>query len=70
MAKKLYIIGDGEVLYPGYPDGQYSDNNEPEPLTSMSEARAALKQWNEELGYSPADDVPSPLCIYELKRVK
>jgi len=70
MPKKLYVIGDGEEIYVGYPDGQYSDNNPSAAVTTLAEARAALKQWDEEFGYYAQDDVPSPLHIYELKKVK
>jgi len=70
MSKKMYVIADGEDVFLGFPDDQAFNQDGGSALTTLSEARTALRRWNKELGYDAEDDCPSPLEIYELKKVK
>jgi hypothetical protein len=70
MSKKMYIIGDGEDFYTGFPADQPFNENGFPPFTSLKEARKALIAWNKNLGCSAENDCPSPLEIYELKKIK
>jgi len=67
---KQYVISDGvEELYTTHPANQTSDDNF-RAFTSLNKARIAKEAWDEELGYTSGNDSPSPLGIYELKKVE